>query len=133
MKALAVVTALVLLPVVCGSGMQTNTTPVRLALVAHPTVPATAVDMLTVELGRDSRLALLERVEVNRIFREQALSHTGKDALKVARILGADGLLVLGFVAGPDQTNLTLRLLSANTGVIIGSTRTPWSGEVSTE
>jgi hypothetical protein len=54
------------------------------------------------------------------------LSAANKDNLKLAQILGADGLLLLD--AAKEGTNqfLTARLVAVKPGVVVGSFRSPW-------
>ena len=47
------------------------------------------------EFSAKSWLQLLERAEIQRVYREQGLSKANTDYLKLGQILGADGLLLL--------------------------------------
>src|SRR6266850_3766139 len=74
---------------------QTNEPPARVAIVSETGVAAAATDLLTVELSRKPRLELLERAQIEKVYREQGLSAVNKDFLKLGQVLGADGLLLL--------------------------------------
>ena len=78
-----------------GAKAQTNSAPVRLAVIVSDPSAAAAADLLTVELTKAAWLQLLERAEIDRIRREQGLSAANQDNLKLGQILGADGLLLL--------------------------------------
>src|ERR1022692_2907231 len=72
--------------------------PVRLAIVSEGDGLAPTADLLTAELSKDARLALLERDQIAQVLKEQALAQTSggkKDFLKVGRLLSADGLLLI--------------------------------------
>lgn len=79
----------------CPAKAQSNSAPVRLAVIVSDASATAAADLLTVELTKTPRLQLLERAEIGRIRREQGLSAANRDNLKLGQILGADGLLLL--------------------------------------
>jgi curli biogenesis system outer membrane secretion channel CsgG len=105
---------------------QSNSVPLRLAVIAADTAAATAADWLTVELTKTDRLQLLERAEIDRVRREQGLSAANKDNLELGQILGADGLLLLDTAKEGTNQFLTARLVAVKPGVVIGSFRSPW-------
>src|ERR1035437_7152298 len=82
---------------------QTNYTAVRLALIVELAEAATVGDVLTAELSKNGQVHLLERTEIEKVYREQGLSAGNKDYLKLGQILGADGVLLLGTTK--DGTN----------------------------
>ena len=86
--------------------------PARLALVTASPGTADAVAVLTAALSTDSRLALLERAEIDRIYAEQRLATTAaggsNDPIQLGRLLGPDGLLL--FETLGNGPNATLRL-----------------------
>ncbi len=118
--------------------------PIKLALIAESGTAAAAVDMLTVELSSHPALQLLERNEIQRVYREQGLSAENLDGLKLGRILGADGVMIISatqeasksspaplFLPSrgapreqPRSQRLETRLLAVKPGVILGCTRT---------
>lgn len=97
---------------------QTNGT-VRLALVAESPDALTAADVLTAELSSHANLQLLERNEIERVYREQGLSAANTDYLKLGQLLGADGLLLLDVNKTPQATNLTTRLVAVKPGAVL--------------
>jgi hypothetical protein len=68
---------------------QSNAT-VRLALISESPETSAAADVLTVQLSSNPSLHLLERSEIQRIYREQGLSAMNRDYLKLGQVLGAD-------------------------------------------
>jgi len=78
---------------------QTNE-PVRLALVSESDEASAVVDVLTAELSGHKNLQLLERNEIEKVYREQGLSAGNQDYLKLGQILGAGRIVAGG--RGPD-------------------------------
>src|ERR1017187_9712453 len=107
--------------------------PVRLALIAETDEAATASDVLTAQLSANPKVQLLERNEIEKVYREQGLSPANKDYLKLGRILGADGLLLFDVVRTKQATNLMTRLIAVKPGVILtdGSFSWPLKGTTS--
>ena len=107
---------------------QNNEVP-RLALIAESPEASAAVDILTAQLSSNDKVRLLERDEIERVYQEQGLSAGNRDDLKLGRLLGADGLLLLDVktlvetnaITGlPEQkNNLTTRLIAVKPGVIL--------------
>ena len=68
---------------------------------------------------------------IQRVYREQALSAGGRDELKLGRVLGADGLLLLNAVnqaaanasavPAPPLIDLTARLIAVKPGLVLAS------------
>jgi Ca2+-binding EF-hand superfamily protein len=104
---------------------QTNGT-VRLALISESPDALAAADVLTAELSSYAHLQLLERNEIERVYREQGLSAANKDYLKLGQVLGADGLLLLDVVRTPAATNLTARLIDVKPGVVLTDGSFSW-------
>src|SRR4051812_2747968 len=86
---------LVAIILVTRAGAQSNA-PVRLALIAETGDAVSASDLLTVELSKNPQINLLERNEIDKVYREQGLSAANRDYLKLGQVLGADGLLLVG-------------------------------------
>ena len=101
-------------------------TPVRLAIVPESPEVFAVADMLTAGLSQGSNVQLLERAEIEKVYREQALSTANKDFLKLGRILGADGLLLFDVVRSPRSTNLTARLIAVKPGVVLADESFSW-------
>lgn len=107
---------------------QTNE-PVKLAIVAESPVASTVCDVLTAQLSANGNVRLLERDEIDKIYHEQGMSLENRDDVKLGRLLGADGLLMLEveiltktnpISRQPQQTtNLTTRLIAVKPGVIL--------------
>lgn len=104
---------------------QTNA-PLKLALVAQTDEAAPAVDLLTAQLSGDSRFQLLERDEIDKVYREQGLSTANCSDLQLGRVLGADGLLLLNVVKTSSSTNLMVRLIAVKPGVILTDGSFSW-------
>lgn len=104
---------------------QTNT-PVRLAIVAESGDAALAADLLTAQLPDDNRFQLLERDEIDKVYHEQGLSAANRDDIKLGRILGADGLLLLNVVRTSQATNLMARLIAVKPGVVLADGNFHW-------
>ena len=100
------------------AGAQTNA-PVRLALIAETGEASAASDVLTAQLTGNQKVQLLERNDIEKVYREQELSAANQDYLKLGRILGADGLLLFDVVRTPQTTNLTARLIAVKPGVVL--------------
>jgi hypothetical protein len=100
--------------------------PVRLALISETDEAAAASDILTAQLSGNPKIHLLERDEIEKVYREQGLSAANKDYLKLGQLLGADGLLLFNIVRTPQATNLTARLIAVKPGVILTDGSFPW-------
>lgn len=113
--------------------------PVRLALVSADEGVRLSADLLTAEFSRDAGITLLERDQVERIYRELAAG--GQDFLKLGQVLGADGLLLLDSVeegaaptpptgpipfatpTPPKTYALNARLVAVKPGVVLAAER----------
>ena len=80
--------------------------PVRLAIFTDSPEAMSALDTLTVDLSKNDRFHLLERAEIEKVYREQGMSAANRDDLKLGRLLGADGLMILDVVRTSRATNL---------------------------
>jgi hypothetical protein len=105
---------------------------VRLALVSQTREATTLADILTAKLSGNPKFHLVERDEIDKVYREQGMSVAQRDDLKLGRILGADGLLLVDIVATRQETNLTYRLVAVKPGVVLADGRFPWSPDMST-
>lgn len=103
-----------------------NSRATRLALLAQDTSASSAVDVLTAELSKREDVQLVERSEIDKVYREQALSAGNKDYLKLGRILGADGLLVLDQTKDGTNEVLNTRLVAVKPGVVLSAEKYPW-------
>ena len=119
----------------CLSGLPAiiHAAPVKLAMVAESPETAEVVDLLTVEFSKNDQVQLLERAEIEKVYREQALSAGNRDYLKLGLLLGADGLLVMKAIADnpnlpPNATNaetLNVRLVAVKPGVVLFAQQYP--------
>ena len=100
--------------------------PVRLALITETDEAAAPSDVLTAQLSGNPKIQLLERNEIEKVYREQGLSAANLDYLKLGRILGADGLLLFDVLRTPQSTNLTARLIAVKPGVVLTDGSFPW-------
>lgn len=100
--------------------------PVKLAVITSDKAQEPFADLLTVELSSRQSVQLLERSEIDKVYREQGLSAANGDFIKIGRVLGADGLLLIG--QGKEGTNqiLVTRLVAVKPGVVLGVVRTVW-------
>ena len=85
--------------------------PTKLAVVdvgSGQRAPVEFVDFLTLALGHEPQVALLERGQVEQILREQSLGMmlVGTNAVKAGKLVAADAFLMLEL-----QTNQTVRVL----------------------
>src|SRR5258707_15847908 len=105
-----------------GGAMQTGH-PVRLAIIVEEPSATIAGDLLTERLSTPEWGQLLERAEIDRVYREQGLSATNAGYLKLGQVLGADGLLLLSALSEGTNQFLQARLVAVGPGVVIGSLR----------
>ena len=103
-----------------------STVPVKLALLTESAEAQPAADLLTASFSTNSQIQLLERDQIEKVYHEQALSAGNTDYLKLGRLLGADGLLLLEVVVTPRATNLSTRLIAVKPGVILNSQAYDW-------
>jgi len=85
---------ILILTLLAWSAAGATDTPVKLAIVPESPAAATAVDLLTAEFSKNDQVLMLERAEIDKVYREQSLSAGNRDYLKLGQILGADGLLL---------------------------------------
>jgi hypothetical protein len=105
---------------------QTNAGPPCLALIAAADDLTPAADVLVERLSHRSDVKLLERDEIRKVLQEQALSRANKDYLKLGRIMGADGVLVMELVRGGAKPQMSTRLLAVKPGVVLLDTSSSW-------
>jgi hypothetical protein len=119
------------LPVFLASDLcaQAPTIAARLAIIAEAREAASIADMLTVSLSRQPQISLLERGEIERVYREQNLAAAPADFLKLGQVLGADGLVVVTPLLEGTNRFLLARLVAARPGVVITEVRSPWPSQ----
>jgi len=104
---------------------QTNK-PVRLALVSETSETAAVADVLTAELSGHASLQLLERNEIEKVYREQGWSAGNRDYLKLGQMLGADGLLLLEAATEGGSQFMNVRLVAVKPGVVLIAQKFSW-------
>jgi TolB-like protein len=104
---------------------QTNE-GVRLAVVPESADVSIASDLLMAQLSGQDGIRLVEREEILRLYHEQGMSAAQRDDLKLGRLLGADGLLLLGVSKTEYETNLAIRLVAVKPGVVLTGGSFPW-------
>lgn len=107
-------------------GAAQSNAPIRLALIGAEAEFKTAVDLLTVEFSQNDRVVLLEREELDRLYREQRISAENQDYLKLGRVSGADGIMLLTRITEGTNQFVQARLIAVKPGVVIAGTRAPW-------
>ena len=65
-------------------------------------------------------------MKLKRFIKNKECRQANWDDLKLGRILGADGLLLLDVVRTPQATNLTARLIAVKPGVVLTDGSFPW-------
>jgi TolB-like protein len=97
--------------------------PVRLAVIAETRDASAASDLLTVEFSKNPQVTVLERNEIEKVYREQGLSAANRDYLKLGQVLGADGVLLVSAIVSTNGTGLRIRLIAVKPGVLLASER----------
>jgi len=113
-------------PTPAGTKPGATAKPVRVALLTEEPSAAAALDLLTAELSKKDSLQLLERAEMERVYREQALAAGNKDYLKLGQVLGADGLLLFRPLKEGTNQYLQARLIAVKPGAIVAAVRSAW-------
>jgi hypothetical protein len=109
-----------------GLWAQTSNAPMRLAIISETADASIVSDLLAAELSRQPKLELLEREQIQKVYREQALSKANRDYLKLGQVLGADGLLVLSPAVEGTNHFLQARLVAVKPAVVLDSARSSW-------
>ncbi len=105
---------------------QTNEPPARVAIISETDELLAVADLLTMELSAKPQLQVLEREQIGKVYREQALSAANRDYVKLGQLLGADGLLIAGKVREGTNDFLTVRLVAVTPGLILIAVRFAW-------
>ncbi len=121
-----------------GGKARAEEVPLRVALIdtgENPSVPPALLDLLVVHLSQEKELAVLERQEIDAVFREQGRNFaladgaSQNDLVTAGRILGADALVLLSAEPMNDQglQPLKARIVETGRGVRCGETVLLWS------
>lgn len=114
----------------------------KLAIAATGDAVRPVADLLTASLSQPAGVTLLERAEIDRVWREQSLTALGRSGfVKLGEVLGADGVLLVETNSTTSQTNLSARLVAVKTGVTVGHLTvafpladvTEWSGRAAAQ
>jgi hypothetical protein len=91
------------------------------ALLSSSSELATVVDVLSVPLSRMTNVTLVDRAEIQRVFREQELALTQSDgAIKAGRLLNAAGIVLLQKrLSQEGKDMLSIRTIAVGPGVIV--------------
>lgn len=99
----------------------------RLALVPVADALRPAADLFTATLSTLPGMELVERAEIDRVIREQSLAATlAREPLKLGRLLGADGLVLLETNVVGDAVMADARLVAVGPGVVLGEWLIPF-------
>ena len=100
---------------------------VRLAIVPSTQSARAAADLLTVQITSHTNITLLERTEVDRVYREltTAAQQTGNE-LRLGQALGADGVLIIEPRVQQTSSSLALTLIAVKPGVVLSVSHYPW-------
>lgn len=122
---LYVMRMLVGMATVLGSAVTVTTAQqLRLGIAAEAPDLVVAADLVTAELTRDGSVALVERADINRVLKEQALSAgQSTNYVKMGQLLGADGLLLLQLLTEDTNRIAVARLIAVKPGVVVGAAR----------
>ena len=98
--------------------------PAKLAIITSTKDFAAHADLLTATLSGTAGITLVERDQIDKLLREQELSLAqGRDALKIGRLLNAEGVLLLERQTEATNEFLSVRLLAVTPGVVAGEHR----------
>jgi hypothetical protein len=94
--------------------------PPKLAILAESPEAKTPADVLTVQWSLAGNVTLLERSALDKVLSEQSLAAGNqKNYVKLAQLLGADGLVILDVVKTGTNSLLATRLVAASPGVVL--------------
>jgi len=96
---------------------------VRIAILGDLDKERAEVDSLTSSLSKEPGVELVERSEIDKILKEQALSLSSSSdegqALKIGSILGANGMIVVKSFEWEGKRVLGARLVATSSGAIL--------------
>lgn len=106
---------------------------VKIAVASDPSL-ANLVDVTTGELSKNADLSVLDRADLNKLGKEQALQSVldSKD-FSAVRLLPADGLVLLRAVTKNGKTSVFARLVAVQLGVILREVALPDGADPSTQ
>lgn len=97
----------------------------RLAIVPLAEGLRPLADLLLAELSAKPGITLLERAEIDRVFREQSLNVANTGALKLGELLNAQGLVLLETNAMAGGAVASVRFVAVGPGVLLSAATVP--------
>ena len=99
----------------------------RLAILPLQTELESTADLLSVSLGKQSNVELVERQQIKKVLHELDLGGAqAQNQLKLGEVLAADGLLFLDRLKKDNREFLSLKFVAVKPGVVIHRNEIPW-------
>jgi hypothetical protein len=101
--------------------------PIKIAIIGDTKKHLTDIDLLTVNLSANDNIHVLERSEWDYLLREHTISESniGQSSIKIGRLLGADGLIILTEEEVKGKKYLLSKLVAVKSGIILDSIVSP--------
>lgn len=113
-----------LVMLLCASSLVGAAEPLKLAVLPTTTEFSGQADLLAAGLSTRAGVTLLERDQIQRVWREQELAAGQRpDLVKLGRLLNADGLLSLERRTAGTNELLSVRLIAVKPGVAVAEHR----------
>jgi hypothetical protein len=124
----------ILLCISASAALSEENQQIRLAIVdvgITQKVPSPFLDLLPTAFNKRSEIALLERNEIDKLLREQALSLSFSSAewVKTGKLWAADAFLILESTKSGSTSLLHLRLTDARYGYKLWDVSIPFTSE----
>jgi hypothetical protein len=115
--------------------------PVKIAIIGDISFYRDKIPLLIENFSSDNRIQVLEREEIDRILSEKELLLKDKSiagTMKVGKMLGADGVMILQAISYEGKNYVGIRLVSVRAGIALSSLILPeeeseiirWTGAV---
>jgi len=105
---------------------QSAAPPIRLGIIDEDQEFSKIIDLLTVEFSSKSGLEVLERTQIEKLYREQQLSASNGGYIHLGEVIGADGLLFFEKQQEGSDAYMRVRLVAVKPGIVLRDTRAPW-------
>ncbi len=93
----------------------------RIAILPSGKAGETLAGLLTAELGQRTNIAMVERAELNRVWREQTITDlTSASAMKAGTLLNAQAMVALEAQQTTKGFSARLRLIGVHSGAVLG-------------
>lgn len=116
-----------LVTVMAQGAAPVSNTKARLAILPLQTELESTADLLSVSLGKQSNVELVERQQIKKVLHELALGGAqAQNQLKLGEVLSADGLLFLDRLKKDNREFLSLKFVAVKPGVVIHRNEIPW-------